>query len=864
MKYAILILIFVAFTGLGFCLQTEIDSLEYVINSLSGIERVNFLNQLAEIYLKTSPRKSVELSTEAYELASALRSSEATAISLLTIGKAHYRLGNYQPALSYQLKALNLFSTLNDKKGMTAAQIQAGLTQLRLCNYDRSLFYFLNTLTLTRELGDRNNMLLALNHLGSLHHSLENYAESVRYYREALELEQQIGSTESISLALSNLGRAHSERGDFAKALNYYDQSLQLEMEAQNPSGIATAYYNLGLVHAELEDYEKALNYLDRSLDLTLEIGSKYEIAEAFLHIGEIYIKLHDLDMAFANLTQGIQIAIDINARTLLRDGYYNFYQYYAIQNDVNRSFQYYKLYADEKERILSETTNRQLRELQTGFEHLDSEKEIALKQKEEVIGKLVSDKRMLFNLLLICGVIAVSSAAGILFYRFRQESIINAKLKNQVKEKEIVEKQLTKRLAIEKVVSSISSSFIKITDFNKVIKVSLENIGKVCNASRTSLFLISEDSAYFERTHQWQEGGLGMLPPSIDRWEISKNKWWEKQLEEDEVIHVDDVSMMPNDAYHEQRMLEQQGVKSSLAFPVKFKQKLIGFVGFEIFSKSHKWQTADFSLLSLFAETIGLFFERKEMEDRLKNANNMLEKRVIERTQELADANQELQLEIAERKRAQQELNDSYHRLKKAMEETVNALISAVEIRDPYTAGHQLRVATLSREIGLAMGLNKEQLDSIRIAAILHDIGKIYIPSEILTKPASLTETEYSMIKNHPLAGYDILKTIDFELPVAKIVYQHHEKINGTGYPQGLVGNEIMLEAKIVNVADVVDAMISQRPYRRSQGIDEALAELQRNAGLLYDESIVKICIDLFNNRGFQFEEIQVRAAAR
>ena len=124
--------------------------------------------------------------------------------------------------------------------------------------------------------------------------------------------------------------------------------------------------------------------------------------------------------------------------------------------------------------------------------------------------------------------------------------------------------------------------------------------------------------------------------------------------------------------------------------------------------------------------------------------------------------------------------------------------------------------------------------------------------------------KTEFSVIKNHPLAGYDILKTIDFQMPIAKIVYQHHEKLDGSGYPQGLIGNEIMLEARIVNVADVVDAMISQRPYRSSQGIDDALEEIKVNAGILYDPEVVDVCLYIFNEKGFQFEEIKIRTAPR
>jgi putative nucleotidyltransferase with HDIG domain len=307
-------------------------------------------------------------------------------------------------------------------------------------------------------------------------------------------------------------------------------------------------------------------------------------------------------------------------------------------------------------------------------------------------------------------------------------------------------------------------------------------------------------------------------------------------KLENDEIIHISDISKMPDEAQNEKKMLQELSVKSLLVLPLISASSLIGFLGFDNVTKAEEWKEEELSLLKISSEILGVFFEKKEIDSKLEKAYFGLERRVHDRTRELAEI----------------------------IEETINAFISAVEIRDPYTAGHQLRVAKLSCEIANEMHLNKMQLDAIRIAAILHDIGKIYIPNEILSKPSSLTETEFSVIKNHPLAGYDILKTIDFQMPIAKIVYQHHEKINGSGYPQGLIGNEIMLEARIVNVADVVDAMISQRPYRSSQGIEDALEEIKTNAGILYDPEVVDICLYIFNEKGFQFEEIKIRTAPR
>lgn len=215
----------------------------------------------------------------------------------------------------------------------------------------------------------------------------------------------------------------------------------------------------------------------------------------------------------------------------------------------------------------------------------------------------------------------------------------------------------------------------------------------------------------------------------------------------------------------------------------------------------------------------------------------------------------QDLQKSLAEQKRAKEELQDSLGKLRASLESTVHALASTLEMRDPYTAGHQRRVTDLACAIAKAMGLPKKQIEGLRVAAIIHDIGKINIPSEILSKPGRLTELQFEMIKSHPQAGCEILKGIEFPGPVAQIVLQHHERMNGTGYPQGLSGNEILLEARILGVADVVEAMVSHRPYRHALSIDDALEEITKNRGVLYDPKVVDVCLSLFNEKGFTFE---------
>jgi PAS domain S-box-containing protein/putative nucleotidyltransferase with HDIG domain len=208
----------------------------------------------------------------------------------------------------------------------------------------------------------------------------------------------------------------------------------------------------------------------------------------------------------------------------------------------------------------------------------------------------------------------------------------------------------------------------------------------------------------------------------------------------------------------------------------------------------------------------------------------------------------------ITERKKAEEDLKISLEKTKKILEETIKTLSAIVEIRDPYTSGHQQKVAQIATSIAIEMGLGQDIVNGISTAAIIHDIGKIIIPASILSKPGKISELEYKMIKTHPETGYNMLKNIDFHWPVANIVLQHHERINGTGYPQNLEGRNILLEAKILAVADVLEAMNSHRPYRPSLGLDQAIKELEDNKGILYDPEIVDICRKLIKSGVIDF----------
>lgn len=205
---------------------------------------------------------------------------------------------------------------------------------------------------------------------------------------------------------------------------------------------------------------------------------------------------------------------------------------------------------------------------------------------------------------------------------------------------------------------------------------------------------------------------------------------------------------------------------------------------------------------------------------------------------------------DVSERHQMEKKITDSLTRYRAAMEGTIMAMATIVETRDPYTSGHQQRVARLSRDIAKKIGLSTNQIDGIYLTGLIHDIGKISVPAEILSKPGRLSEVEFLLIKGHPESGYDILKGIEFPWPVAQITRQHHERLDGSGYPQKLKGDDILIEARIMSVADVVEAMATHRPYRPALGIDAALDEIRSKKGTFYDSQAVDACLQL-NNEG-------------
>jgi HD-GYP domain-containing protein (c-di-GMP phosphodiesterase class II) len=264
--------------------------------------------------------------------------------------------------------------------------------------------------------------------------------------------------------------------------------------------------------------------------------------------------------------------------------------------------------------------------------------------------------------------------------------------------------------------------------------------------------------------------------------------------------------------------------------------------------------QLTNVTVIETLVNQTAVALRRWQAERKLQLVREDLESKVAQRTEELTKANQALKLEITERKKTEENLKHTTKKLYDSLANIIQAISKIIEIRDPYTAGHQRRVAQLACAIAKLMQLSVDQINGLHLAGIIHDVGKIQVPAEILANPGSLSEAEFSIVKTHPVAGYDILKNIEFPWPIAEIIYQHHERLDGSGYPLGLKGTDMLLEAKILAVADVVEAMSSHRPYRPALGVESALAEIEMHKGTLYDDYVVDACITLFQQGSFTF----------
>lgn len=394
----------------------------------------------------------------------------------------------------------------------------------------------------------------------------------------------------------------------------------------------------------------------------------------------------------------------------------------------------------------------------------------------------------------------------------FYQASIIDAS------EEVTLKKKVSAQLELDALLSKITADFISIP-YNHLEKAINDAIAKVC------VFFNIDMSAVYEPSTS-KDGTLKLtflysnreIPPVYDNFIASTYyPWCEKTLLSGQNVVVSSMDFLPADAAVDKQTWSYYGVRSSLIFPLSSnKEEFLGTMSFDIMSEEREWDPQNVEQLKFVSQIIANAFSRKKLESSLAEKNSKLAER---------------------------------------LEQTIQAISKIGELRDVYTSGHQKNVQVLACAIAQEMGLLPEQISNIKYAALIHDIGKIYIPTDILNKPGRLTRLEFEIIKTHVEHGYDVVKNIDFPPEVSLMVLQHHERLDGSGYPKGLKDNEIIVESQILAVADVVEAMSSHRPYRPALGIGAALEELNSGKGVKYSGAAVDACCKLFKEKGFAFK---------
>jgi putative nucleotidyltransferase with HDIG domain len=342
-----------------------------------------------------------------------------------------------------------------------------------------------------------------------------------------------------------------------------------------------------------------------------------------------------------------------------------------------------------------------------------------------------------------------------------------------------------------------------------QAIGEALASVGSLLGASHSFMWLDGPSESESTNTFEWRADGVPPLPVEFPAVMEHSLPVLLSATSRQGYFRIDEPAALPPGDGSLRHLMESNGLNTLLAVPVSDGTDLTGFVGV-LDAQPGARSTHSVTFLRTLSTALSSALERR---------------------------------------RADAALRASFESLRSTVEGTVDALSKLGEARDPYTAGHQQRVAEISCAIAEEMGFAPDRIEGIRVASKLHDIGKIHVPGEILSKPGKLNELEFGIIKTHPKVGYDILRAVVFPWPVAKVALQHHERLDGSGYPDGLKGDDILPEAKIVAVSDVVEAMCTHRPYRPALTIEEAIEELASNRGRLYAPEVVDACLKLMRS---------------
>ncbi|MDO8685749.1 MAG: histidine kinase N-terminal 7TM domain-containing protein [Clostridiales bacterium] len=384
---------------------------------------------------------------------------------------------------------------------------------------------------------------------------------------------------------------------------------------------------------------------------------------------------------------------------------------------------------------------------------------------------------------------------------------VANRELENQIIERRRAEVMIQTRLESEKLISNLSSKFMDSDKFDTALMDALNVIGYITKASHTYIFIFNTDCTKMDNTHEWCADGIRSEKANLQGLPTSIFPWWMKNFRENQIIQIENVSTMPDEASEEQKLLQSLGICALVCYPIHCGLELAGFLRIDYVQTTGLGPKEDIDLLAVLSRTIGSALYRKQSQEDLKNANEGL---------------------------------------RAAYDATIEGWARALELREKETAGHSERTVSMALQLARRLNIKEDMQEHIRRGALLHDIGKMVIPDHILQKPGALTAEEFRIIRQHPMYSKKILGHINYLAPAVAIPFYHHEKWDGTGYPEGLKGLETPLAARLFALVDVWDALSSDRPYHKAMPQDQVIMHLKKGIGTSFDPEIAAVFIKM------------------
>jgi len=629
----------------------------------------------------------------------------------------------------------------------------------------------------------------------------------ISFAEQAIDLSERLHDQKSKAEAYNYLGIAYNNIGSGEKSMDLFLRALKIMEQIENKKGIANSLANLGLANYYLESFSKALGYFQKALQVREKTNDEQSISESLMLLGNAEAKMAKYDRALDYYSRALVIKERLNDKRSISQICCNVGNVYLETGEREKALQNY-LGALRVDRTLNNNWEIALTCYNIGKYYLEN------KEPDKAYPYVVESLEIsedLENKGLICDNYYSLS----LYYEQRKDYQKALKSERDCSEltKSMFSEELSEKVAEMQTKYETEKLEDLVAERTRELRQKIDALGRTERALRHSE----------ERLDLAVTGaGLGVWDWNIATGEVIYSDQLCEMLGYSTKDIEPKMSALRNllhgeDAHKALEVLDAHLEGTTPVYEDEFRMR----------TKSGEWR---------WISARGKVFRRD-------NAGEPLRMVVLQR-------------DITERKSSEEALKEAFEKLQRTLKGTIEALTEMVATRDPYTFGHQRRVTDLACAIAATMGFSEEQIKGLRVAGIIHDIGKISTPMDILAKPAKLTKIEFELVKAHPQTAYDIIKSIEFPWPVADIVLQHHERINGTGYPNGLKGDEMLPEARILAVADVVEAMISYRPYRPALGIDQALEEISQNKGILYDSEVVEVCLELFRKGKFKFSD--------